>query len=149
MLDPQKCFLIILQGFLKQHATWANYWGLVASFKPYSRSTLCVSYLRGQHVGLYYSSVTSIINKGENILMLDYWVAIPRRNTRKIGKRVMHIRWYYSSNTWGSGPNKAKTTIYCTPTMCWVLDIHHPPSSQQSFQAMCTLHVLQRKRLNG
>lgn len=122
----------------------------MASFAPHSRSTVCAAVLYQSSMwDSTISSAASSMNKRENTLILDYWLAMPGRNMRKICKRLMHIRWCYSSNTWVSGssrPTRGNTTIYCTPTMCWVLKIRHPPSSQQSFQAMCTLHVLQRGR---
>lgn len=90
------------------------------------------------------SSAASSMNKRENMLILDYWLAMPGRHMRKICKRLMHKRWCFSSNTWvsGSRPTKANTSIYCTPTMCWVLKYATPhllnsPSRQCVYCMFC------------
>lgn len=75
--------------------------------------------------------------------MLDYWIAVLVRDTRKIcpwwgrpmkGGVSLRDTWVI----WGRRPKKAKTTIYCTATVCWMLNTHHPhPDNNPSRQRVC------------
>lgn len=75
--------------------------------------------------------------------MLDYWIAVVVRDTRKIcpwGGRPMKgaVSLRDTWVIWGRRPKKAKTTIYCTATVCWILNTHHPhPDNNPSWQCVC------------